>query len=779
VNHVPRQEIDPKLTSFFYIFAATQQSRDGSERLESLIHRFGAVSGGILMLLLSKSRAPSWFGAVRIDIALWLDSERNQLPLWIPVGLGIGAIIWEHFGNDALWVILGICASLFAMSFMFERAGQAGSVVRWAAICIVAGFLAIFIRSANIAEPPLEKINISEFYGRIVKVEHISARDVVRLELETGRHNGLPRKIRVNLSPEKYQEAFKPGAIIRLRARLMPPAGPTVPGAYDFSRRAWFSGIGATGTALGEVALYKASGNIPLLVTARRQLSNHIASRLPDDSGAIAAALVTGEQGAINEADAQAMRDSGLAHLLSISGLHVTAVVGAIFFLVSRLLSLFPFIALRIPIPLIAAGVAAVGAIAYTMLTGAEVPTVRSCVAALLILTALALGRDALSLRLVCFGATVVLLFWPEALAGPSFQLSFAAVSTIIILHESKWMRQFAQRREEGLFWRLGRGVVLLLLTGLAIELILAPITLHHFHKAGLYGALANIVAIPLTTFIIMPFEALALLFDVVGLGAPFWWIAGQGIDLILYIARSVSGLPGAVSMLPMMPGWAFASIVFGALWFGIFQTRVRYVGGILFLAGLAGMISAPYPDILVTGDGKHLAVVDADGRLALLRERTGDYVRDTLRENAGVEAEPIAIEDWPGVHCSADACIITLDRGGRRWNLMAIRSRYNIPSMELAAACKRVDIVVSDRWLPRSCQPKWIKADRNSLAATGGLSFYLDDARVETVNSRRRHMPWFQDPTLQAGRNKDAIRQLKVVQKRARDIPPPVIDDQ
>jgi competence protein ComEC len=530
----------------------------------------------------------------------------------------------------------------------------------------------------------------------------------------------------------------------------MPPAGPSVPGAYDFSRRAWFSGIGATGTALGEVILYKASKNISLLTSARQRLSDHIESQLPPDSGAIASALATGERGAISEEDAQAMRDSGLAHLLSISGLHVTAVVGAIFFMVSRLLALFPFIALRVPIPLISAGLAAFGAIGYTLLTGAEVPTVRSCVAALLILTALALGRDALSLRLVCFGATVVLLFWPEALAGPSFQLSFAAVSTIIILHESKWMRRFAERRDEALLFRLGRGIIVLLLTGLAIEVILAPITLHHFHKAGLYGALANIVAIPLTTFIIMPFEALALFFDIFGLGAPFWWVAGQGIDLILSIARTVSALPGAVSMLPVMPGWAFACIAFGALWFGIFQTRARYAGGILFLAGLAGMISAPYPDILVTGDGKHLAVVDSNGRLALLRERAGDYVLDTLRENAGVKAEPMAIEDWPGVHCSTDACIITLDRGGRRWNIMAIRSRYSIPSMELAAACKRVDIVVSDRWLPRSCKPAWIKADRYSLAATGGLTFYLDDARVESVNSNRRHQPWFRDESFQ-----------------------------
>ena len=98
---------------------------------------------------------------------------------------------------------------------------------------------------------------------------------------------------------------------------------------------------------------------------------------------------------------------------------------------------------------MVAATAAALGALAYTLLTGAEVPTVRSCIAALLILVALAMGRDALTLRLVAFGALVVLIFWPEAMAGPSFQLSFAAVATIVIIHEMPIVMRFTQVREE------------------------------------------------------------------------------------------------------------------------------------------------------------------------------------------------------------------------------------------------------------------------------------------------------------------------------------------
>jgi competence protein ComEC len=674
----------------------------------------------------------------------WLSEERDQLPLWIPVGIGAGIISWEMLGDNALGAVLAITSILVFLANIRGEKTRRRNVANFTALTFVVGFVAIMIKSSFFAAPPITDIQISEFYARITKVEQLAARDKVRFELATGGHSNLPEKIRVNLNPDQFRPEFVPGAIIKLRARLMPPAGPTLPGAYDFSRRAWFSGIGASGSALGVVHLYRPSTTTEFFGGARAWIAQKIKRSLPTDSGAIALALATGEQGAILEADAEAMRRSGLAHLLSISGLHVTAVVGAIFLLFAKTLALFPRFALQQPVPIYAALAAAAGAIGYTLLTGAQVPTVRSCIAALMILAALALGRDALSLRLVAFGATVILLFWPEALAGPSFQLSFAAVSTIIVLHDSKWMRAFASQHSEGILGRIFGALFGLLITGLAIELVLAPITLFHFHKTGLYGAIANIVAIPLTTFVIMPFEALAILFDFFGLGAPFWWVAGQGISAILVIAHYVSNLPGAVATLPAMPSWAFFIIITGAFWFGIFKTSARWLGLIPCLIGSAGIITAPYPDILLTGDGKHLAIVEPGRNLVLLRPRAGDYVRNTLQENAGMVGEPIAIEDWAGANCSPDSCVLVLHRGDRDWTVLAIRTRYSIPAMELAAACRRADIVVSERWLPYSCQPRWIKADRNMWEITGGLAFYLEEGRVATVAQQSPNAPWF-----------------------------------
>lgn len=637
------------------------------------------------------------------------------------------------------------CASLVLLGFLAPRYSRVRQLAQMVAVAILLGFFLISFRSTTVAQPVLGKIWIGAFYGQIEAVENISARNVYRLRLATGDNAELPPFVRVNLTPEQYQDDFQPGAIIRLRARLLPPAGPTLPGGYDFARRAWFQQIGATGTALGEVQLFQKADNEAWFATQRANLTQHILKSMPQGSGGIGAALVTGDQGHISPADAQAMRDSGLAHLLSISGLHVTAVVGFIFITVSRLLSLSSWLALRISIPVVAAAAAAIVALGYTLLTGAEVPTVRSFIAALLVLIALALGRDALTLRLVAFGALVVLIFWPEAMAGPSFQLSFAAVATIVVMHDLPIIKRLTERRDESLVRKAARAIGSLILTGVAIEIVLTPIALFHFHKAGLYGALANVVAIPMTTFIIMPLEALALFFDVIGLGKPFWWLAGQGIAAMLALAYSVSSLPGAVTMMPAMPIWAFGAFIIGALIFGLLTTGVRYCGVLLCGVGIIAMVTAPRPDILVTGDGKHLALVSADGDVALLRGQAGDFVRGMMFEKAGSSAKATQIEDWPGVQCTLDNCVVTIIGEDRMWTLLATRTRNPIPSMEMAAACKRVDIVVSDRWLPASCRPKWMKADRRLLEQSGGLAIYLADQHVVTANEGGRHTPWVQ----------------------------------
>ena len=236
-----------------------------------------------------------------------------------------------------------------------------------------------------------------------------------------------------------------------------------VPGAYDFARAAWFQQIGGTGRAL-DLALVAPASSRSLsarIADWRQRLSAHIRERLGQAARAgIAAALATGDQYGIPEADAEAMRRSGLAHLLSVSGLHLTAVVGAVMLLTLKLLALEPRAGAPLPPVLVAAGAGALAGIAYTLLTGAEVPTVRSCIAALLVLAGIALGREAMTLRLVAVGALVVLLLWPESLPGASFQMSFAAIVAIVALHENPARPGLVLAPRRGLAGQAGRALL-------------------------------------------------------------------------------------------------------------------------------------------------------------------------------------------------------------------------------------------------------------------------------------------------------------------------------
>ncbi|UIJ43539.1 ComEC/Rec2 family competence protein [Sphingomonas cannabina] len=697
-----------------------------------------------------------WLGGAGTAVERWLEAERDQLVLWLPVAVGAGIAAWFALPDAGQWTAVVLAGlGIAAAGVVLPVGARAGRALLVGGIAVALGCGLAWWRAERVAAPVLARPAITRFTARVERVEPLPARELVRLRLAPVDAVGLPTHVRVNLAEADVPQGLTRGAVIRLRARLMPPPGPAVPGAYDYTRVAWFDRIGATGRGFAPVEVVKA-GDVPG-TDLRARLSAHIRSRIEGAGGGIAASLATGDQGGIPEEDAEAMRRSGLAHLLSVSGLHITAVVGATMLLVLRLLALSPWLALRFRLPLIAAGAGAVAAIGYTLLTGAEVPTIRSCVAALLVLAALAMGREAVTLRLVAAGALAVMLLWPEAVAGASFQLSFAAVTAIVALHEGGRVRGWFAPREEARWRRIGRGSASLLLTGIVVELALMPIGLFHFHKAGFYGALANIVAIPLTTFVVMPLEALALLLDLGGLGAPLWWLCGRALDLLLWIARTTAHAPGAVAALPAMPRGAFALMVAGGLWIMLWKTRWRWCGLAPLVFGAAWALATPAPDLIVTGDGRHLAIRTQGGGLALLRERAGDYVRDVLSEGGGVDGELPVLDDVAGTRCNIDLCLTELERGGRRWRVLATRSAYLVDPRPLIAACRTVDVVVSDRRLPQGCTPRWLKLDRSFLARSGGVTLTFDPPRVRTVAASAGRHPWIRPATVLPPRDRQA----------------------
>lgn len=670
---------------------------------------------------------------------------------WLAVTFACGIGLWFLLDNPWQWcaaigcMILAALAALAVWRGQDNRAHLMAAVVAGTLVC-AAGTGLVWTRSAMVGAEPIEAPRFERIDARILAREEQPAEGRVRFTV-AARDAATGRAVayRLNLALEKDQPAFREGARIQAAVRLMPPSPPIVPGANNFARRAWFDGLSATGSVVGEVVLVEESHRGSAgLAGLQRRLSDHVRQQLGGGPGAIAATLASGDRGAIDVADEEAMRDAGLTHLLSISGLHVSAVMAACYILALKLLALWPWLALRVRLPLVAAAAAAAGGIGYTLLTGAEVPTVRSCVGAVLVLLALALGREPLSMRMVAIAAIIVLALWPEALVGPSFQMSFAAVLAIVALHNAQPIASFLAPREEGLLRKWGRRIAILFLTGLVIELTLMPVVLFHFHRAGLYGAGANLIAIPLVTFLSMPLVALALALDAFGLGGPTWWLAGKSLEVLLAIAHFVASQPNAVNLAPPVPIGTVMLFATGGLWLALWHGRKRLLGMIPVAAAVAWMMVTPRPDVVVTRDGRDVGLAGSGGQLVVLRDGQGGYARENLVEIAALASDPLPISRWPGAQCSEDFCSVEIRRGERSFQLLLARSRNLIEERALSAACEKADIVVAARYLPRSCRPRWVLIDRNFLDREGGASIYLAHSHIDTVAQSEGSHGWW-----------------------------------
>lgn len=310
---------------------------------------------------------------------------------------------------------------------------------------------------------------------------------------------------------------------------------------------------------------------------------------LPGPEGAIAAALMTGERGAIPEKLLSAMRDSGLAHLLAISGLHIGLIGGFIFFAVRLCLAASERLALRWPIKKFAAVAAFFGCLAYLLISGMTLPTQRAFLMLSLVMLANLIDRSAISMNLVAWAAAVILLVFPESLMSVSFQMSFAAVIALVAFYEAATARTVltSGRRSKVMRFVLYFGAVLM--TTVIATLATAPFAVFHFNRLALLGVMANMVALPLAALWIMPLALISFVMMPFGLEAGPLFLMGWGIEQVLAVAIAVQAMPGAIALIPAVPGWTLGVIALGGLWLCLWRTRWRFVGVVPLIVGIFG----------------------------------------------------------------------------------------------------------------------------------------------------------------------------------------------
>lgn len=692
------------------------------------------------------------FHALRgVPARLWAaaQAERERWVLWLPVLIGIG--VWVYFAlplEPGLgW--LGL-SPIFALLALWWRQ-TAWRLPLLMVLLGVLGFNMAQLATMRTMTPLLQRqVYIPDLTGRVLAVE--PAPNGVTLQLDqlvsdTPLREGLPLQVRLKLR-QPVTAAPAVGSTVTLGAMLMPLSEPVSPDAYDFRRQGFFNGIGAQGFARGAVRVIvpppESAGLLLWIESLRGAIAARVAAQLQGDTAQIATALLNGAQSGISSETQQAMRASGLFHILSISGLHLAIVAAFLFVGLRRLLALSATLALHYPIKKIAAALALLILPFYTLLVGEPVPAVRSALMTSLVLLAVLVDRQAISLRSVALAATALLLVVPQALLGASFQLSFAAVTVMIAGYETirrlrqpglgrrgerpRWLQLFAA------FVGHGGGIAL---TSLLAGVATAPLTLFQFQQANWYGIIANMAGIPLTSFIIMPAGFLAYFLMPIGLEAPALALMGWGIDRLIDLAAFVGAWPGATLAVSVFPTYAFALMLAGGLWLCIWQKRWRLLGIAPVALGIMLAMLAPRPDIMIAPEFANWAVRLDDESWLTRQGGEKNFVIKQWQQQAGA-AEFANLAEAPEteqMRCDALGC---------RYQAKGQTVLFVQDAAALAEDCGTADLIITPLWQQPCQQGKTVDGARLKWRGATSVTLRPDAApEIRSVRGRWGARPW------------------------------------
>lgn len=678
----------------------------------------------------------------------FLEEEEGRWILWFPVAMGLGIALYFLWPTEPFWgitlpfVIIFGFFSWFYWNFLGIR--------RFSLACFAMafGFFLAQVQTLRQDSPMLNtKGGKITLVGTISSLEHLPFSEgfIYRLILEHPMAlapfpKSLPGRIRLTVRNSPVQ--LWTGQKIRVIASLSPLTDPVSPGGYDFRRQAFFKGIGATGYSVTPPEILSSPpwtfwGSLDHV---RHRLTRTFLQHMPPPTGALAAALVTGDKASIPQKTRQQFADAGLAHILAISGLHLSIVAGLFFLLIQGGLALVPALALRFPLHKISALLALGSTAVYLILSGAGIPSQRAFMMTGVVLIAIIADRKAMTLRLVAFAATLILIFSPEALLSPSFQLSFAAVVALVAAYES-WSEPIYKFFEYQRSWfqRLGLYVITSLFSTLIATLATTPYTILTFHRFTLQGIIANLIAIPLTVFILMPAAVLTCFlmpFQEVPLTLPF---LSYGLNLLASLAQEISTWPGAVISVPR-PHWgAIPLITLGALWICLWKTRWRW-GGIGFIVGGLALMSTPsFPHIWIDGEGKVIGFEDPDTHtLFVSSTKAGKFAIN----NWCLERNIPFCESFPYAHaqrnwiCDAQSCFVQIDSQTR---ILMAKNAAQSPW------CPQATLVVSLAPLGNACQQAAVRIDHWNMVQSGSHRITLSPTGpiIQTSRQGQGERPW------------------------------------
>lgn len=601
---------------------------------------------------------------------------------------------------------------------------------------LFAGMSAGKIRSSVINNHSLSDRITGQIGGTIIEVTRNRRGAPRNLIIPDAIENVAPHQLPnyIRLSAASKHPAAKPGDLISGLARLQPVSGSAFPGSFDFSFNSWHDGLGGSGFFMGKPQIKTVNPNassLPLSTrftiavnNLRSKISARIRKGLPGESGDLAVALIVGDRTGIDPDTQESLRASGIAHILAISGMHMALVSLTMVWSVRFLLALNVSLATTRPIKNWAAIAGFITATSYLVISGMGVATQRAWVMISVMIIAAIINRKAITLRGVAIAAMVILVLQPEAVLSPGFQMSFAAVAAIVAAYE--WLDE---RRKVAVEYRRPNRVVrffgALIFTSLIAGLATSLFAAYHFHRVAPFGVLTNLLAMPLISTIVMPSALVSVLAMPYGFEQLPLVPMGVGIDWVVAISNYVNslysdslGLSGVTGKLayPVLP-----MALIGLFMLTMLKTILRISGIVILTASMLFWQPGSVPDIMLSEDGRAIAIKDSEGKLALLYPRRNKFIRDIwLRAYSGDEPGQLQIRDEQRGECNKDFCSATTPQGALVYVI------YD-PDL-LAHGCQKADILLAPklRWVNCRERKPALVIKRGDLEEFGSVEIYL-----------------------------------------------------
>jgi len=588
---------------------------------------------------------------------------------WVPVWLAAGIAVYFGMNHEpsayAPWALLPL------MGCMYLTRG----IPKWCFIFTVwflmlLGLSAAQWQTARMDAPKLPPgLDVVKITGTLKKVTYDEKQYKLWLENLTIAElppEQTPAMIRVTF---RGKEVPPIGSHVTSRGKIFAASGPAMPDDYDFGRYFFFRQIGAVGVIFPPLKPVDDAAELPRessisewVSSIRAGVQQRMLSLQEGEAITVLSALVTGDKSPIPKETAEAFRNSGLAHMLAISGMHMAIISGVFFLFLRSLLVLIPPISNRYNVKKIAAMMALIASSAYLVMADFPISAVRAYIMIAFMFTAVLLDREAVTVRSLMIAATVILLIYPSSLVEAGFQLSFSATLALVVSYRTFRMVQGTPDEQHSWVRRILLYLLGIIISSLIASLATLPFIMFHFQQINPYSIISNLAAVPFFGFIVMPMLMLAILLMPLGLEALPLKVAVWGMDYLIIIAQSVADIPGADFHVMPLANWSIVLIGAGMLLLLLHRLLwVKWAGFALITIGICTPLLYVKPDILVANDGRYIAVAEGESYTLIHGKSNRGFSVKQWKERLATEIQKVKKpeEAIAGASCDKVGCVL------------------------------------------------------------------------------------------------------------------------